>query len=76
MDLVAKASEMFPNISKEQVAEYKEAFALFDKDGNGKIEAAELLVRVPHKPSHSVPLSRVKVSGCHEPHRPWGRVST
>ena len=29
-------------LSEETVAEYQEAFQLFDKDGNGSVEAAEL----------------------------------
>lgn len=31
-----------PKLSKEQMAEYKEAFAQFDVDGNGTIEPEEL----------------------------------
>merc|ERR1712100_775280 len=30
------------DMTEEQIAEFKEAFALFDKDGNGKISAQEL----------------------------------
>ncbi|KAF2729460.1 regulatory protein calmodulin [Polyplosphaeria fusca] len=33
---------MASTLSKEQVAEFKDAFAMFDKDGNGVITAEEL----------------------------------
>lgn len=32
----------FKNLSEEQIAEYKEAFSLFDKDGSGSISQQEL----------------------------------
>ena len=33
---------MVDKLTKEQIAEYKEAFSLFDKDGNGTISTKEL----------------------------------
>merc|ERR1711997_1246605 len=33
---------MADQLTEEQIAEFKEAFSLFDKDGNGLISAAEL----------------------------------
>ena len=33
---------MAENLTDEQIAEYKEAFALFDKDGSGGISCKEL----------------------------------
>ena len=33
---------MTTDLSEEQIAEYKEAFNIFDKDGGGTIEADEL----------------------------------
>eukprot|EP00299_Pterocystis_sp_00344_P018021 c900_g1_i1.p1 GENE.c900_g1_i1~~c900_g1_i1.p1 ORF type:complete len:184 (+),score=48.00 c900_g1_i1:45-554(+) len=38
----------FPQISKEQLVEFHDAFSLFDKDGNGKIEAEELQAVLNH----------------------------
>ncbi len=40
-----KLLERFPNLTKEQLTEYRDAFTLFDADGNGTIETEELLVR-------------------------------
>eukprot|EP00299_Pterocystis_sp_00344_P008465 c3222_g1_i1.p1 GENE.c3222_g1_i1~~c3222_g1_i1.p1 ORF type:complete len:166 (-),score=49.26 c3222_g1_i1:3-500(-) len=39
---LAKVQSKFPNVTKEQLVELRDAFSLFDKDGNGKIEAEEL----------------------------------
>ncbi len=42
--------------SQKQIAEYKEAFALFDRDGDGKISASELGIvmrAVGHSPSQA-----------------------
>ncbi len=33
---------MVEQLSEEQIAEFKEAFSLFDKDGDGKITSKEL----------------------------------
>ena len=33
---------MADQLTEEQIAEYKEAFALFDKDGDGTVSAKEL----------------------------------
>lgn len=33
---------MSQNLTEEQIAEFKEAFALFDKDNSGSISASEL----------------------------------
>ena len=35
-------SIMVEQLSEEQIAEFKEAFSLFDKDGDGKITSKEL----------------------------------
>ena len=39
-----KALERNPNLTKERVEEFAEAFALFDSDGNGTIDQYELQV--------------------------------
>eukprot|EP00300_Choanocystis_sp_HF-7_P043110 c9732_g1_i1.p1 GENE.c9732_g1_i1~~c9732_g1_i1.p1 ORF type:complete len:169 (+),score=49.65 c9732_g1_i1:68-574(+) len=41
---IQKALERNPNLTKERVEEFAEAFALFDSDGNGTIDQFELQV--------------------------------
>ncbi|TNV71997.1 hypothetical protein FGO68_gene16196 [Halteria grandinella] len=42
--MVAKAAKAVSSLTEEQKEEFKEAFALFDKDGDGTISAKELVV--------------------------------
>lgn len=42
--MVAKAAKAVASLTEEQKEEFKEAFALFDKDGDGTISAKELVV--------------------------------
>ena len=55
------------DLSEETIAEYQEAFALFDKDGNGHIEAKELaavLTRREGAPRRHLLLCGVNTSVC------------
>ena len=38
------------NLTEEQVLELKEAFSMFDKDGNGKItvEVMKMIIAIPY----------------------------
>eukprot|EP00301_Raphidiophrys_heterophryoidea_P027390 c9636_g1_i1.p1 GENE.c9636_g1_i1~~c9636_g1_i1.p1 ORF type:complete len:183 (+),score=65.82 c9636_g1_i1:61-549(+) len=47
-----KLMEKFPNLTKEQMTEYRDAFTLFDADGNGTIETEELLNVMNHLGGH------------------------
>ncbi|ELK11536.1 Calmodulin [Pteropus alecto] len=40
--LLPSASTVIDQLTKEQIAEYKEAFSLFDEDGDGTITTKEL----------------------------------
>ena len=39
---VLRSSRMADQLTEEQIAEFKEAFSLFDKDGDGTITTKEL----------------------------------